>query len=132
MTYLENYFKLQFEYESFYKRKVIILQELGSFYETYEYDPDICIDSDLKSIIYNKRIGHTSDICNELKLKPFYRNRQTSHSINNPLMTGFPVVCCEKYINALLEHSYIVIKLEYCKADPSLNYCITEIIQPNH
>jgi hypothetical protein len=130
MTYLERYFELQFEYESFYKEKVVILLQQENFYEIYEYNPDLCIDDHLKSTIYNKKIGCVSELSNILEFCSFSRGLQESHSINNPTIMVFPVRCCVKYINNILEHSYIVIKLERSKADPSLTHCVTEIIQP--
>lgn len=128
MTHMKKYFELQFEYELFYKEKVVILKQSGNFYDFYEYNHDLCINS--KSMIYNKKIGYVSELSNILGLRSFHKNSQESHSIDNPIMTGFLVTNYEKYINKILEHSYIVIKLDYCKADPSLKHCVTEIIHP--
>ena len=52
MTYLGKYFELQLE---------------------YEYDPDICINNNLKFMVYNKKIGHISELCNILKFTELFK-----------------------------------------------------------
>lgn len=112
MTYIEQYFELQQEYDSFYKSRVVLLQQMGVFYEIYE--------------IHEHQDDHKLHLILNIKKTIFQR----LHYTNMVTMMGFPIIYSDKYIKILLEHNYILVKIENDKADPSLRYCITEIIHP--
>jgi hypothetical protein len=129
MSSYKNYFDLQLEYEAFYNKEVIILEEVGLFYEFYEYEPQY--DQTFLTYKYNNTIGHVSELSEKLQIVCNFRNVRIFHDINNPIVAGFPVISAQKYIKNILNFNYIVIKLDRSKADPSLTHCISEIIQPD-
>jgi len=60
MSSYENYFDLQLEYEAFYTKKVIILKEVGPYYECYECEPKY----DYTYITYKnygQTVGHATE-----------------------------------------------------------------------
>jgi DNA mismatch repair protein MutS len=120
MTLIEDYMKLQKQYEAKYGEKTIVLYECGQFFEIYgvvnetENFGKIYEISDLTNLSVSKR----SD-----KYAPVSRK--------NPLMAGFPNHSFEKWKDILLKHNYTVIKIEqdgHGTKDPERS--VTEIISP--
>ena len=130
MSRYRNYFDLQLEYEKFYKKKVVILKEVGVFYECYEYKPKYDYTY-ISYKDYDQTVGYATELSDKLQFVCNFMNPTRPHSIDNPIEMGFPKILSDKYIKHILNYGYIVIKLECSKADPALTHCVTEIIHPS-
>lgn len=115
MFYID-YFNLCKKYEAIYGKQTIVLRSVGIFTELYQFNPDHCYNiRDDAGFIWNKNIGHCFNIENILNYAVTMVNVKNPHNINNPYVLGFPSINDDKYIDILLDHNYIVIKL--CEND---------------
>lgn len=89
MAYYDKYFEAEKQYQERYGNEVIILKEMGMFYEIFERN-DCKISSKINQIL-NIAIIERNDI---------YR-------------MGFPLQFKDKYIKLLLEIGYVVIILDH-------------------
>jgi len=90
-----EYFKYFKKYENEYGEKICLLMQIGSFYE-----------------MFDKKIGHLTDIANILNIQVTKRNKNLDHLENNPFMAGFPKISINKYLPLLLENNYTVILID--------------------
>lgn len=133
MGLIEDYFKYQEEYEKkFGSEKTVVLLQVGSFYEIYEYDPEAAnielnndeIDDNngfeqlrelCKDNIYKKKIGKASELSSILNCILTKKNGKESHSLKNVFLIGFPIISYEKHRDVLLANDYTIIKIDQHK-----------------
>ena len=95
MSFLNNYFKFQEEYQSKYGSKTIVLCQKGPFYEIYQ--------------MVSKDIGKSKEAADILNIKLTRTDNKKPLSDNNPHMIGFPMDVAEKFQRILLENLYTVV-----------------------
>ena len=117
MSLLDEYFRLQDEYESKYGEKTIIFIEKGMFYEIYGIDN-----------IYEKK-GQAPLVSQLLNIQLTRANKKIlENNISNPLMTGFPVASLKKNIKVLLENGYTIVT--YDQQEKVTERKITNVYSP--
>lgn len=110
--YIKNYQK----YDALYDN-VIVLCQVGSFFEIYEWDlPDL-------------QVGNTRRIAKILNFKTTLKNKTKSHSKTNCIMAGFTQSVIEKYTKILLDNFFTVIIITQDKINPNIR-TVSEIISP--
>ena len=137
-----DYLKFQEEYSDKYGEKTIVLMQIGSFYETFEYDPkrdksssleaeDIhCFKKDGIGSEINKKIGLVHEIAALLNICPTMKNNKKPYGINNCSMCGFPVVSYEKHRDLLLANNYTIVRIDQKKNGDNVERFVAEILSP--
>lgn len=113
---LIDYFKIQKELEQKYGERTILIMQIGSFYESYEYDPNSCSHPDDKKDkfgrIWNEPMGRAVDLTDILGIALTLRSNERPYSIKNPYMAGFPCVAYDKYRDTILNANYVLVKYD--------------------
>lgn len=132
MGITREYFGLQEEYQKKYGNRAVVLMQIGSFYEIYEYDS--AVDPDAKS---TKHIGHAVEISSILNMILTSKDSKRPHSMDNPYLVGFPCIAYERHCQVLLEHNYIIIRMDQEKTGSSkggknakVERSVVEILSP--
>lgn len=104
----EEYFRLQRNYEAKYGPKTVIIAQLGTFYDVFEYD------------LPERKEGkayHIQDLIYRHKNKEpaVTKSRPGPHQINNPYMLGLPIKSFEHYKITFLELGYTLVMYEQKK-----------------
>jgi DNA mismatch repair protein MutS len=116
---VKDYFKIHDEYTKKYNNKVIILIQVGSFYELYCYKENDNI------------IGPNLELISKLlDIKMTLKNKNELPSRNNLYMSGFPIYMIDEYINKLILLDYIIVKIDQTTPPPKPLRRITDIISP--
>ena len=86
---IDDYISYSKKYKEIYGEKIVILMQLGSFFEFYG--------------IPDKNQGvNVDEICNILEIQSTRKNKSnTIIDKNNPKMAGIPLYVVNKYINIL-------------------------------
>jgi len=103
MSLQERYFSLQEEYEKEYGKQMLVMIEVGTFYETYQFENNGCAETIAKTC--NVALTRRS------KARPLARD--------NPYMSGFPKVSEAKYMPLLIAAGYKVVLVTQDKDDVS-------------
>lgn len=107
-----EYFKLLKEYQEKWGNRVVLLMQVGNFYEMFGYNP---YDDPNPSELYKEPIGM---IIRELEeIRDFNCNvhvYKTSkpYELNNPYSLGFPEIAYEDKRKILLKCDYIIVKCD--------------------
>ncbi|KIM04548.1 MAG: DNA mismatch repair protein [Sulfurovum sp. AS07-7] len=114
----EIYFELQRYYESKYGENVIILMEIGSFFELYEVN-----NSELK-------IGKAKEIADILNIQLTRKNKSIlENSIHNPLLAGVPTISLERYLSRLVAlKKYTIVLVKQRGQAPNISRYVSNII----
>jgi DNA mismatch repair protein MutS len=130
MSITLTYFKY-FEEHAEKFGNVVVLMQVGSFYEIYEYDPEKDKSDNLPSWP-NKKIGIATEMGPLLNLTLTRRDKSKSYSLINCNMVGFPMVALEKYKESLLINEYTVILVNQTEKDSKGNVerFVSEILSP--
>lgn len=93
------YKKIVLEYKEKYRfNKLVVLMQVGSFYEIYDSGDSICADTNDLSSILNIIVTKKD------KSKPEVNE-------SNHLLIGFPCISINKYLPKLVDHDYIVVTI---------------------
>ena len=99
MGIITDYLRLQKQNEEKYGQRTVVLMQIGSFYEIYEYDVSSCTSDDAKvdkeGKVWNESIGHAIELSTTLNCCLTYENSDEPFSIRNPFKIGFPVISYE-------------------------------------
>ena len=87
MSTISEYFDYQRSYQKKYGQKTVILMQIGSFYEIYEYDPD---QAEVKSEHHDQKLGCSRELSIILNMILTSKSKNKPHSLTNPYMIGFP------------------------------------------
>lgn len=110
----DTYNKLKHDsIENFKTQNLIILLQVGSFYEIYDDGQNI------------KYMEHISCILNMQLTKKNKNNPEINK--HNPLLIGFPCIALPKYLNKLLEHDFIVLIAEQIIVNGKIERRITNV-----
>ncbi len=114
----EIYFELQRYYESKYGENVIILMEIGSFFELYEVN-----NNELK-------IGKAKEIADILNIQLTRKNKSIlENSIHNPLLAGVPTISLERYLSRLVAlKKYTIVLVKQRGQTPNISRYVSNII----
>jgi DNA mismatch repair protein MutS len=101
MTLTDDYLELFQKYESKYGENIILLMQVGSFYESYQIEDE---KEGKESIGNTRKLG---ELCRLVVTKKNKKIEEISRK--NPIMCGFPIDQLQKFIEILLKHNYTVI-----------------------
>lgn len=127
-----QYFNYQQYYERLYGPNIVVLCQIGNFYEIMEFVPNDCVDdkykTDIAGRVYNENIGKTLIFSALFGNIFMIRNNNKPYGIQNPYTTGFPIIVFEKYADIILNNGYTIIKIDQiCNKG---NRKVTEILYP--
>ena len=115
MAFLQQYWKLQEEYENIYGSNTIVLIEKGSFMECYS----------------TEERGNAKLVSKILNMILTKSNKNLELSDKNPYMVGFPTYRKSKNIPILLSHDlYIVWVEQKDTGGKSFDRAVTKVISP--
>jgi hypothetical protein len=122
------YLQIQQYFERKYGESVVVLMQVGKFFERYEYQPhldsqqiatgdSISLKIQLRDqkpedhlisevVDASRSIGKATEASFILNMKLTSKNRGKPHSPDNPLMAGFPPPNYEQHRDLLLLHGY--------------------------
>lgn len=135
---LIEYFEHQLKFEQQYGPKTVVLAQYGTFYDAFQYNPNLCSHDNLKIDKYKKLwefpIGCACDIYELIDCDLTQKNNNKPYGIKNPSMVGFPSVSYDKNLKILLANDYVVIKLDQKEGEKNdknkiLRY-VSDIISP--
>ncbi|TQV64514.1 MAG: DNA mismatch repair protein [Sulfurovum sp.] len=114
----EIYFELQRYYESKYGENVIILMEIGSFFELYEVNNQ------------ELQIGKAKEIADILNIQLTRKNKSIlENSIHNPLLAGVPTISLERYLSRLVAlKKYTIVLVKQRGQTPNISRYVSNII----
>ena len=114
-TIYDEYFSYQNKYEEKYKsNKVIVLMEVGKFYEIYGI---------------KDREGKVEEVCDVLSIR--ISNKDSVKGDKYYLFAGFPNWSCDKFIQILLDNKYIVVLVDQTKTGSIVNRAVSNILTPS-
>ncbi len=124
-----SYLKQQQEYAEKYSEKTVVLIQVGSFYELYEYNPEKCDDNHAWP---EKRVGVVKEISELLNMVITRKDKKKPYALNNCDMVGFPVVSYEKHRDVLLHNNYTIVRIDQRKnAKDEIERFTAEILSPS-
>jgi DNA mismatch repair protein MutS len=101
MSTVTEYFDYLHKYKEIYGENVVVLYQLGSFYELYGIDNS------------KEKLGNVQEVTQLLNIQLTRKNKSIlENNRKNPLMCGIPCCSLEKYIPVLIDHNYIVVLIE--------------------
>lgn len=101
--------------------KVLVLMEVGSFFEFYAVENETV-----------KEGADMSEICHILNIQSTRKNKSIpTCSRSNPLMAGFPSYSLPKFIDLLLAEQYTIVLVEQTTPPPNPIRKVTQIISPS-
>ena len=111
----EIYFDLQKYFNEKYPNPIILI-EIGSFFELYEYD----------------KIGKAKEIAELLNIQLTRKNKSIIEvTSKNPLMAGFPNHAIDRYLQKLIdEEKYTIIIIKQKGVPPKVTRYVSDIISP--
>ena len=122
-----SYLKYQEEYSEKYGDKTIVLMQVGSFYETYEYDPQ---KDETVNPWPNKKIGITNQAASLLNMVVTRKDKKKPYSLTNCDMAGFPTVAYQKHRDVLLSNNFTIVRIDQKKDKDSVDRFVAEILSP--
>ena len=113
---VENYFELQQEAEKLYGPNTIILMEIGSFYEVYQYE----------------NIGKAQEVSKILNILLTKKNKKIQETkITNPYLCGIPSITLDKHLDRLMsEEKWTIIIVKQKGTPPKITRYIDKILSP--
>lgn len=132
MGLTDEYFQLYHTYEAKYG-KIALLQEKGTFYEAYEYPTNDCLENDfLNDDTSVKYMGNARQIAHDLNMICTLQDKSKPVGYSNCRMVGFPSVVYDRHKLVLLEHGYVVIRVDQIKdANGKITRSVKEILTPS-
>ncbi len=116
----KNYFELQRYFEKLYGSDVVVLMEVGSFFEVYEVNTP------------QMQIGKAKEIAELLNIQLTKKNKSILEvTIANPLMAGVPSFALERYLERLVQSGrYTVVLIRQKGEPPHIKRYLSNIISP--
>lgn len=119
MGLIQEYLLLQKKVETQYGSRTVVLMQIGTFYEIYEYRPEYCATPEAKidktGTVWNENIGHAVELSVILNSTLTRENNNEPYSIFNPDKLGFPVIAVEKNYATLLSNDYVIVRYDQVK-----------------
>lgn len=115
MPLYDDYAKDAQKYKSMYGPLVLVVYEVGHFYEWYNCDKGEGCD--------------VRGVCELLNVQATLRNKKIQEvSRNNPMLGGVPKVAFAKYVPVLLDNDYTVIIVSQFGTAPNFTRRVTEVL----
>ena len=144
MALNKYYFDKYIEYGSKYGSNLVILIQVGKFYEVYEYRPELdgTIITVSELCMYKLQasaespssyIGASSYMSKILNMRLTCKRKGNPHSKNNPLMMGFQPLYYEQHRDVILSHGYTIVKIDQkdrSSTEEDVEREVTEILSP--
>jgi DNA mismatch repair protein MutS len=139
MSLITSYLTLQAQYDKKYgPGPVVLLYEVGTFYEVYQYVPEYCTTDEAKidadGVVWDENIGHAIEVSTVLNCLLTFQDKEAPYGIKSPHKMGFPTIAYEKNRNTLLAHEYTVIRYDQDRANKTargnMNRVCAEICSP--
>lgn len=129
MGIVTEYLKYQEEYQERYGERTVVLMEVGSFMEIYEFDPNKN-ETDEIPAWPTKKLGHATYLSSLLGYTLTKRNKNKPYSLENPNMIGFPCVSYDKHKDILLSKDYTIVVVEQEQAGKNSIRKVTQVLSP--
>jgi DNA mismatch repair protein MutS len=129
MGIVTEYLKYQEEYQEKYGEKTVVVMEVGSFYEVYEYDPERNEEQEIPPWP-TRRLGHATELSKLLGYTLTKRNKNKPYSLSNPNMIGFPSVAYDKHKDILLSKDYTIIVVDQDKPGKNSVRKVSQVLSP--
>jgi len=116
----QTYFDLQRYFEKLYGPDVVVLMEVGSFFEVYEVNtPDL-------------QVGKAKEVAELLNIQLTRKNKTIPEvSMANPLMAGVPSFALERYLDRLVQSGcYTIVLIRQKGEPPKIERYLANIISP--
>ena len=128
------YFDQQRELVSQYGPSVVLLMQIGKFYELYEFDPNspppetILSPRDLEIA----KVGMACEIGNILNMIVNLSDKDKPYSYLNPYKMGFPTLAYERHRDRILENNYTIVRMDQISKPFSkdVERKIVEVVSP--
>lgn len=139
MSVIIQYFNLQKKYEKEYGEKTVLLMQIGSFYECYEFDPSLCVNDEAKIekgkqgayiATWNEKVGHAAELSIVLNCALASEDNSEPHSIRNPWKLGFPCLSYDKNIKPLLANDWTIVRMDQIKTNGKIERIVGEVVSP--
>lgn len=113
---VNNYFELQIAAEKKYGKNTIILIEIGSFYEIYQYD----------------EIGKAREVSKILNILLTKKNKKLQDTnITNPYLCGIPSVTLDKHLDKLMsEEKWTILIVKQQGTPPNITRYVDQVLSP--
>jgi DNA mismatch repair protein MutS len=116
----DDYIEYCIKYKKLYGEKMLVLMEVGSFFEFYAVENETI-----------KEGANMNEICSILNIQSTRKNKSIPEcSRSNPFMAGFPSHSLKKFIDMLLLENYTIILIEQITPPPNPKRDVTQIISP--
>ena len=117
MSLVLEYLKIYEDHTKKYGEKVVILMQVGSFYECYST---------------NNRGSNLEELSNLLNIVLTRKDKSISEiSEKNPKMMGFPCISLQKNLKLLIDNRYTVVVVDQVTPPPNPVRKITGIYSPS-
>jgi len=116
-----EYFDIWREYNKKYGDNVVVLIEIGKFYEVMEYDPQQCSCADYRTsphrpdTVYNEKMGCAVAVGKAIYLEIKKHSGNKPYSITNPDWGGFPSPSYERKRQMILRHGFVIVRVDQIK-----------------
>lgn len=132
MSVTVDYLNQQEAFTKKYGDKTVLLMQIGSFYEIYEWVATEANDSTEMERAAKKTIGLAREAAEIFNRVLTSKNKSLPHSKTNPYMTGFPITACDQYVDVLLGADYTAIRCDQLKRpDGTIERKVVEILSPS-
>jgi DNA mismatch repair protein MutS len=130
-------FALLRKYTTQYGERTTVLFQMGTFYETWGYDPNCCLTEaariDKDGQAWNDVLGHSEELSMVLKSQLTQENKNEPYSINNPHKVGIPMISYEKAKRNLLLNDFTIVRMDQGSGTNEKgrqNRFVAEIVSP--
>lgn len=123
-----QYLKLQEEWSKKYGSNTVVLMEVGTFYEIYEYDP--YKDKNNKNKWPVRKIGKATELASLLNITLTQSDKSKPYSLSNPNIIGFPKVAFDKYRDEILMNNFTIVLVHQFGSSPNIVRKVANIISP--
>jgi len=137
MGIISEYFRSQRKHEVQYGERTVVLMQIGSFYEIYQYAPEYCTTEEAKldenGNIQNENIGHAIELSVILNCVLTFENSSEPYSYKSPHKIGFPCIAYEKNRDTLLANDYVIVRIDQVKGSKAKGHVeryVAEICNP--
>jgi len=118
----DDYIAYSKKYKAMYGERVVVLMEVGSFFELYAVE-------DPARNIYEG--ANMTEICNILNIQSTRKSKAIPEcSRSNPLMAGFPSYVLKKFLDILINEKYTIVLVEQTTPPPNPSRAVTQILSP--
>lgn len=129
MSIYQQYFEKQLECQKRYGPRTVVLMQIGSFYEIYEYDPDF--DPELADNTNVEKIGYATEIAADMDWNLHLCRKGKPHSLKNPNTVGCPKLSYEKENRAkLLQNNWTIVRVDQREVNNKIERFEAEVASP--